>query len=132
MNYLIDTDILIYSLKGKENVLENFKAHRDYPKSISVITYGELIYGARKSQYTEKNFASVKRLMEIFPIINIGPSIMDTFGVLKAKMENNGNIIDDMDLITGSTALAHNLILVTNNIKHFEKIEGLHMENWSA
>ncbi len=130
MNYLIDTDILIYSLKGKEIVLENFRAYRDYPKSISVITYGELIYGARKSQYSEKNLASVKRLMEIFPVINISPSIMETFGALKAKMVRNGNIVDDMDLIIGSTALAHNLILVTNNIRHFEKIDGLQIENW--
>lgn len=132
MNYLIDTDILVYSLKGRETVLANFKAHRNFPKAMSVITYGELIHGARKSTYVEKNLANVRRLIEIFPIINITPAIMETFGDLKTKLEKAGTIIDDMDLLIGSTALAHNLVLVTNNTKHFEKIEGLEIENWSA
>jgi tRNA(fMet)-specific endonuclease VapC len=132
MNYLIDTDILIYSMKGKDKVVEKFRAHRNYPKAISVISYGELIHGARKSQYIEKNLAHVRRLVEIFPIINITPAIMETFGDIKTKMETAGRVIDDMDLLIGSTALSHNLILVTNNIKHFEKIEGLELENWST
>lgn len=57
---------------------------------------------------------------------------METFGDLKAKLEKAGKTIDDMDLLIGSTALSHNLILVTNNIKHLEKIEGLEIENWST
>ena len=56
---------------------------------------------------------------------------MDTFGELKAKLEKSGKTIDDMDLLIGSTALTHNLILVTNNISHFERIEGLEIENWT-
>lgn len=132
MNYLIDTDILIYSMKGKEGVVERFKANRNYSKAMSVITYGELIHGAKKSKYVEKNLANVRRLVEIFPIINITPVIMETFGELKAKLEKSGKIIDDMDLLIGSTALAHNLILVTNNVKHFEKIDELEIENWST
>ena len=125
MNYLIDTDILIYSLKGNQKVLENFKEKRNNPKSMSVITYGELIHGAKKSNYEEKNLANVRRLIEIFPVINITPAIMDTFGDIKAKLEKAGKIIDDMDLLIGSTALSHNQILVTNNVSHFERIEGL-------
>ncbi len=131
MNYLIDTDIFIYSLKGKVEVLENFKKKRNNPKSMSVITYGELIHGAKKSKYEEKNFANVRRLIELFPVINITSAIMDTFGELKAKLEKSGKIIDDMDLLIGSTALTHNLILVTNNVSHFERIEGLEIENWT-
>ena len=132
MNYLIDTDILIYSLKGNQKVLENFKEKRNNPKSMSVITYGELIHGAKKSNYEEKNLANVRRLIEIFPVINITPAIMDTFGDIKAKLEKAGKIIDDMDLLIGSTALSHNQILVTNNVSHFERIEGLEIENWTV
>ncbi len=128
---MIDTDILIYSIKGREKVIENFKARRNYPKAMSVITYGELIYRAKKSLFTEKNMANVRRMVEIFPILNITPAIMETFGELKATLEKTGNPGDDMDLLIGSTALVHNLILVTNNTKHFEKIEGLELENWS-
>lgn len=131
MGYLIDTDIFIYSLKGKEIVINNFKEKRNFPKSMSVITYGELIYRAKKSRFEEKNLANIRRLIEIFPVINITTAIMEAFGEIKAKLEKSGNIIDDMDLLIASTALSHNLILVTNNIKHFQRIDGLEIENWA-
>ena len=131
MNYLIDTDIIIYSLKKHESVNENLKLYKDAPKSLSVITYGELIYGAKKSKNIEKNLATTHRVSELFPIINISPAIMETFGEIKASLEKKGQIIDDMDLLIASTALTHNLILVTNNEKHFQRIEGLEIENWA-
>lgn len=132
MNYLIDTDILIYSLKDNSKVNNNFKIKRNFPKSISVVSYGELIYGAKKSNHKEKNLANVKRIREIFPVIDITPSVMDTFGELKSSLEIEGKIIDDMDLLIASTALVHNLILVTNNEKHFSRIDGLEIENWAT
>ena len=130
MNYLIDTDIIIYSLKNYDPVNDNFKKYKNSPKSISVITYGELIYGARKSKYIEKNLAKVYRVSEIFPTLNISPSVMEIFGELKSSLERSGKIIDDMDLLIASTALTHNLVLVTNNEKHFNRINGLEIENW--
>jgi len=132
MNYLIDTDIIIYSLKNYGIVNERFKENKDIPKSISVITYGELIYGARKSGYIEANLAKVYRLSEIFPVINISPAVMETFGEIKTSLEKSGSIIDDMDLLIASTALTHNFVLVTNNEKHFGRIIGLEIENWTA
>ena len=55
---------------------------------------------------------------------------METFGELKASLEKSGKIIDDMDLLIASTALTRNLVLVTNNEKHFNRINGLEIENW--
>ena len=130
MNYLIDTNIIIYSLKNEANVQTNFKRKGNIPKSISAITYGELIYGAKKSQYVEKNIAIVRRIAEIFPIISITASIMDAFGEIKANLESKGNVIGDMDLLIASTAITNNMILVTNNEKHFKSIHGLEIENW--
>lgn len=130
MNYLIDTNIIIYSLKNDTQVNNNFQKNRNIPKLISVITYGELIYGARKSQFPERNMAVVKRIAEIFPIVSITPSIMDTFGEIKAYLEHKGKTIDDMDLLIASTAIAHNMILITNNEKHFKNIRSLQIENW--
>jgi tRNA(fMet)-specific endonuclease VapC len=131
MSYLIDTDILIYSIKGAEAVNEKFAEKRNEPKSISVVTYGELFYGARKSARAEKNLARVRRIAELFPIINITPAIMETYGEYKAILSKNGKVIDDMDLLIAATAITHNLILVTNNEKHFSRIEELEIENWS-
>jgi tRNA(fMet)-specific endonuclease VapC len=131
MSYLIDTDIVIYSLKGHDTVYRRFEAHMDLPKAISVVTYGELVYGAKKSTMVEKNLASVRRVSELFPIIELTKAIMDTFGELKSNLEKLGITIDDMDLLIGSTALTHHLTLVTNNEKHFKHIPGLTIENWS-
>ncbi|MEA3266766.1 MAG: type II toxin-antitoxin system VapC family toxin [Candidatus Fermentibacteria bacterium] len=131
MKYLIDTDIIIYSLKNHLEVNKNFSFFRNAPKSISVVTYGELVYGACKSQSVTANQAKIHRLAEIFPIINISSSVMETFGELKASLEQSGKIIDDMNLIIASTAITHNLVLVTNNEKHFRRIEGLEIKNWT-
>jgi len=130
MAYLIDTDIIIYSLKNDEHVKQKFRENQNIPKSISVITYGELIYGAKKSRHIEKNLAVAYRTAELFPVIDIDRSIMDVFGEIKSNLERKGNIIEDMDILIAATALSHNLILVTNNVNHFEKIKDLRIENW--
>ncbi len=131
MGFLIDTDTVIFSLKGEESVNANFRLHRDAPKMLSVITYGELVFGARKSAHVEKNLAVARRVGELFPIIDVTPAVMDTFGDLKAGLQKRGNPLDDMDLIIAATAMNHGLVLVTNNQKHFKRIVGLDLENWA-
>ena len=69
--YLLDTDTLIYSLKGHKNVVENFRIYADAPKAISVISYGELVFGAEKSVQIAQNLAKVHRLREVFPVIDL-------------------------------------------------------------
>jgi len=130
MAYLIDTGILIYSLKNDDHVKQKFMENKNIPKSISVITYGELVYGAKKSRHTEKNLAVTYRIAELFPVIDIDRSVMDVFGEIKSNLERKGNVIEDMDILIAATALSYNFILVTNNVKHFEKIKDLDMENW--
>ncbi|TVR73387.1 MAG: type II toxin-antitoxin system VapC family toxin [Spirochaetaceae bacterium] len=112
-------------LSRLEGVTASFAERLNDPKSISVITYGELVYGARKSQREETNMARVRRIAEIFPIIDVSPAIVETFGHLKAMLEKTGSIVADLDLIIASTAITRNLILVTNNEKHFQKVHGL-------
>ena len=128
---MIDTDIVIYSLKNNTTVVENFRKFINIPKSLSVITYGELVFGARKSQNVEKNLATVRRIKELFPIVDISPAIVETFGELKAALQTRGSPLDDMDLLIASTAMTHGLILVTNNERHFSRVAGLELVNWS-
>ena len=131
MSYLIDTNIIIYSIKGNSVVQNNFLKNENIPKSISVITYGELLFGAKKSQNYEKNIAMVYRIKELFPIIDVDRATIETFSELKANLQKSGSTIDDFDLLIASTALTMNSILVTNNEKHFNRIKGLKIENWS-
>jgi tRNA(fMet)-specific endonuclease VapC len=132
MSYLIDTDILIYSLKGTLKVQKNFTLNKNSPKSISVITYGELIFGAKKSNNREKNLATVYRIGELFPVIELTKGIVETFGEVKASLQKTGKSLEDFDLLIGSTALYLNYTLVTNNVKHFSKIPDLRIENWNS
>jgi len=128
--FLLDTDILIYSLKGIPKVIESFKSHADAPKAISVISYGELIYGANKSVHIASNLAKVHRLQEIFPIIDASKAILECFGTLKAQLSQKGVTVADFDLLIGSTAITLGHTLVTNNEKHFSKIPDLKIANW--
>ena len=130
MSYLIDTDIIIYSIKGNSIVQNRFLLTEHIPKAISVITYGELLFGAKKSQNVEKNLAVVYRIKELFPIVGIDKAVIETFSGIKASMQKTGSLVDDMDLLIASTALTMNYTLVTNNEKHF-KIKGLKIENWN-
>ncbi len=125
MAYLIDTDIIIYSLRGNNLVQNWMLENQNIPKYISVITYGELIYGARKSKHPERNIATANRIAELFPVIDINKGIIEIFGEIKAKLEISGKKIEDMDLLIASTAMYMNFSLVTNNKSHFSRIDDI-------
>ena len=129
--YLLDTDIMIYNLKGNEMVRQNLRNHINDPIQISSVTLMELYYGAFKSQKVESNIAKVRKIENSIEIISINKDQVELFGMLKVKLEKAGTPLDDFDLILAATALSHNLILVTNNERHFSRIEGLQIENWS-
>ena len=129
--YLLDTDTIIYALKGNNKVKLNLQRFADAPKAFSVITFGELVFGARKSQRVHENLAKVQQLKEMFPVIDVTPAVMETFGGIKAEMQKNGANVADFDLLIGATALCMGYTIVTNNTKHFSMIPGLKLSNWS-
>ena len=129
--YLIDTDILIYSLKGHEQVIDHLQRTATASKAMSVISYGELLFGAQKSARPDENLARVRRLGEVLPVIEVSPAIMEAFGSLKARLEREGRRVDDFDLVIAATAMTVGYRLITNNEKHFARIEGLHIGNWA-
>ncbi|KIE18361.1 hypothetical protein DS62_11545 [Smithella sp. SC_K08D17] len=131
MMYLLDTDTVIYSLKGHPAVTDNLKSHLNDSIKISVVTYMELYYGAYKSQRVTANAARVKTLGQSIEMMPINAAVAETFGMIKAALESDGNRLDDFDLAIAATALANNLILVTNNTDHFSRVDGLRIENWA-
>ena len=129
--YLLDTDTIIYIFKGHVAVKKNLERHFHDPIKISVITLLELYYGAYKSQKVSTNLAKIKALENSLEIIPLSKEIGEIFGLHKASLERDGAPLDDFDLILGSSALVHNLVLLTNNVKHFQRIEGLKIANWT-
>src|SRR5208283_2364687 len=132
MAYLIDTDIVINSIKGNKKVNQRISEYAAIPRAISIITFGELLYGAKKSIQRDKNTSIVYRLAEIFPIVGITRSTIEAFTDVKMALELKGQRIEDFDLLIAATALSLNYTLVTNNAKHYKRIEGLQLENWMS
>ena len=128
--YLLDTDIIIYSLKGHPVLQENLRRHLHDPLKISIVTCLELYYGAYKSPQVTGNLAKVKRIEETLEVIPLGTEAAEIFGRLKAQLEIKGTRLDDFDLMIAACALTHNLTLVTNNEMHFRRIDGLKVTNW--
>ncbi len=129
--YLLDTDTIIYVLKGHVRVLENLRRNFGEPMSLSVISLMELYYGAYKSQQVTGNLAKIRTIESKLEIMPVGRESSEVFGMLKAGLEKQGTPLDDFDLTLASCALAHNLVLVTNNMKHFQRIDGLKLANWA-
>ena len=97
-----------------------------------MITYAELIIGAKRSQNEQKNMLKVNHIREIYPIEELNEGVMEVFADIEAKLFDKGIRIEDMDLLIAATAIHNELTLVTNNTKHFENIPGLNLENWKS
>jgi len=130
--YLLDSDTIIYNLKGDERIQQALRIHFHDPLKISIITLMELYYGAYKSKQIDANLAKVKAIEQSFEIIPNAQESAEIFARLKVALEIKGTRLDDFDLLIASCALTHNLILVTNNLKHFQRIPGLRLENWTS
>lgn len=130
MAYLIDTDTIVFALRGDESVLAKFEENKQIPISISMITYAELVFGAKRSRNEQKNMILVNHIRDIYPIEQLSEGVMEVFADIKAKLFSSGIRIEDMDLLIAATAIYNDLTLITNNTKHFEKIPNLKLENW--
>ncbi|HHL19441.1 MAG TPA: type II toxin-antitoxin system VapC family toxin [Thiothrix sp.] len=128
--YLLDTDTLIYSLKGHKVIKKQLFLHRNDVLKISIITLMELYYGAYKSQQVSANLAKVRRIETSFEAIPVKQEAVEVFARTKAHLELRGNRLDDFDLMIAACAMSHNLTLISNNTKHFQRIEGLKLDNW--
>ena len=129
MKYLIDTNICIHFFRGKFNLYEKFQTVGSENCAISEITLAELIFGAENSTNPKKNYALIEDLSDQFMILPILNAIY-VYGKEKARLRSAGTMISDFDLLIGATALEKDLIMVTENVKEFERIQGLKIENW--
>lgn len=127
--YLLDSNICIHLLRGKKDVYERLLQVEWKNCCISEITVIELLYGAECSNAPDENRKEVMSFCADLEVIPISGSIID-FVRLKAYLRKKGNLIDDFDLLIGATAIANNLILVSENEKHLTRIPEIKLENW--
>jgi len=129
MDYLLDTNICIHYFKGQFDLKEKIEKIGFQKFAISEITLAELIYGAEKSQKKTQNIKVVEDFAERIAIIPIFDSIR-IYGKEKARLKQKGTIISDLDLFIGATAIVNDMILVTQNVKEFARMDNIKIENW--
>jgi len=129
MKYLIDTNICIHFFKGKFALQNKFEEVGIHNCAISEITFAELIFGAENSKDPQKNLSIVEQFVDQLTILPIFDAI-PFYAKEKARLRKTGRMISDFDLLIGSTAVANNLIMVTENVKEFDRIRGIVLENW--
>ena len=130
--YLLDTNICIYiRQKRPEEVLRHFRKLRPGEAALSVITYGELLYGAAKSAQRVEALERLRELLHWLPALSLPETAAEAYGSIRAELASKGQMIGNNDLWIAAHALSTGLTLVTNNEKEFRRVRGLKMQNWA-
>jgi len=129
MKYLLDTNICIHFFRGNYNLIDKIEDVGLENCAISEITLAELVFGAENSKYPKKNYQLINTLSEHVAILPILDAIR-AYGKQKVRLRKQGKMISDFDLLIGTTALVNDLIMVTENLKEFTRIENIELENW--
>ncbi len=129
--YFLDTDTFIYIKNQKPTeVLHQFNLMEAGTIAVSVITYGELIRGAERSQRRRENLLILEQLFQLIPPCSLQAEVGRLYGEIRTGLEKKGQVIGNNDLWIAAHALSLELTLVSNNIREFSRIEGLRLENW--
>lgn len=132
MRYMLDTNICIYSIKHKpEQVFYRLQQHDPSEICISSITYAELIYGIEKSKAIDKNRLALTLLLANIEIIDFDTAAAESYGKIRADLEKHGTPIGSLDMMIAGHALSLDYTVVTNNIKEFDRVQNLKLENWA-
>ena len=126
--YLLDTNICIFFLQGKYGVKEKIQEAGRKNCYISEITIAELLYGAAYSN-SEQHRHDVEILLESLTVVPIYDSL-PTYATTKAYLRREGQMIEEFDMLIGSSAVHHGYVMVTENVDHFKRIPGIEIECW--
>ena len=129
MRYLIDTDWVVYYLRGHQKIVDKVKAYQLGGLAISIITLAELQAGVYYSSDPERARKGLDDFLSIVKILFVTEDICEYYGKEYAWLRKEGQVIGGFDLLIATTCLRHNLILLTNNEEHFKRISGLKIES---
>ncbi len=127
--YHLDTNIVIAYLNGNHEIEENMAEHLPH-LAISSLVLGELLYGARFSRRKEENLEKIYQLLRIVQVVDFDQASAEHYSHIRVSLRQKGRPSGAIDELIAAIALAHNAVLVTDNTKDFEQIDGLTLENW--
>src|SRR3990167_9939955 len=124
MKYLLDTDVIVNQLRGKKRIKEDVIVKGT---AISIITFGELLYGAEKSTNKENSLIVINKFISDLQIdiLGLNQEIMHIYAETKTFLETAGKRLDEFDLLIGATAIVYSLTITTLNLRHFKRIPNL-------
>lgn len=132
MVYLLDTNIVSYWMRGDKRLIKKIRSHKPSELSMSTITLAEIYYGIEKSpvkkQERREKLELIKNQLELYPFDELAAR---RYSVIRTRLEKNGTVISERDLQIASIAMAKKLIVVTHNVKEFERIKNLTVEDWA-
>ena len=130
MIYMLDTDTVSLLVKKNTSVIKNLLKHENDEICISTITYAELFFGLEKKG-SERLFNDVNAILRKLSILDFNSSQSELYGKIRLKLEKSGMPLGDMDMLIAAAALSAGAILVSHNLRHFKKNEGIKVEDWS-
>jgi tRNA(fMet)-specific endonuclease VapC len=130
LKYMLDTNICIFTIKNKpQEVRKAFNLHHGQ-LCISTVTLMELVYGAEKSMSPGKNLIEVEGFTARLDVLSYGYEAAAHSGQIRAELAKSGKPIGPYDQMIAGHARSHGFILVTNNLREFERVPGLRVEDW--
>ena len=131
MTYMLDTNICIYAMKNKpEQVLQRLKKELNSGVCISSITLAELEYGMKHSSNPVKNEQALLRFLVPLSVLPFGTTAASEYGEILTYLQSIGTPIGSLDMLIAAHARSEDMILVTNNVREFERVPDLEVENW--
>ena len=130
IKYLLDTNIVIYVIKKRPETLLDVFNRQHGRMAISAVTLAELIHGSEKSQFPERNMTVVEDFCSRLEVLPYTTDAAYHYGAIRAALEKIGQPIGVNDLHIAAHARSHGLTLVSNNMREFERVPGLLLENW--
>lgn len=127
--YLLDTCTCISMFRNEGRVRDTLRRIGTKNCYISEITVAELYFGLAKAEDKKRKLDDIREVQRFFRVIPAYASFKE-YGEIRYSLEHTGQRVDQFDLLIGATALHHDLTLVTSNLKHFERMQGVKIENW--
>lgn len=133
VRFVLDTDTLSYIMRKELDVVEELYLTLETPKAEIATTQfnnAELWYGYYLAKLKGRKIPDLQGILSELRIFPFCERASDCYAMIKAKLVTSGKILDEIDMLIASIAIVNNATLVTNNTKHFQRIEGLKLENW--
>ena len=131
IRYLLDTDTCVSYIRGISGVRDRLEEIGFDQCAISVITLAELKFGIENSSRPELRRRETETFCRPLAVLSLN-DILDVYAKEKMRLRRNGQPIAEFDLLIGSTAIYYDIVLVTSNVRHFERMQHIVTENWAA